>query len=405
MDENLAITVNDVSKHFMLPHERSHTIKSMITGVLSGKMNRQVSKQQALKNISFAVKKGEFFGIVGRNGSGKSTLLKMLAGIYQPNKGSVEINGKLVPFIELGVGFNGELTGRENVYLNGALLGFSKKEVDAQYKDIVEFAELEEFMDQKLKNYSSGMQVRLAFSLATRAKTDILLVDEVLAVGDADFQRKCFRYFRELKRNKKTVIFVSHDMSAVQEYCDRAILIENSELVLEGNAYDVGSAYTRMFSEQTDGPADLSKIQRRWGNKKATFNTVKVNPRQITTEKELTISGEFTVHKNLEELIVGFKVRETDGSGTTLFGTNSKIQRKELKNLKKGEKYTVEWQVPNILNDGQYSLDVALVGQDYAETYDSWDEAGVVSVEKIEPNPYPSAPIITTKISRKNQPS
>src|SRR5690606_31573026 len=153
---------------------------------------RTYEKQQVLKNISFEIKKGEFVGIVGRNGSGKSTLLKLLAGIYSPDKGSIEVNGKLVPFIELGVGFNPELTGRENVFLNGALLGFNRKEMQAMYKDIVEFAELERFMDQKLKNYSSGMQVRLAFSIAIRAQSDILLIDEVLAVGDAAFQQKCY---------------------------------------------------------------------------------------------------------------------------------------------------------------------------------------------------------------------
>src|SRR5690606_7141480 len=154
---------------------------------------RKYEKQQVLKDINFEIKKGEFFGIVGRNGSGKSTLLKLLAGIYSPDSGHVQVNGKLVPFIELGVGFNPELTGRENVFLNGALLGFNRKEMESMYEEIVEFAELERFMDQKLKNYSSGMQVRLAFSIAIRAKADILVLDEVLAVGDEAFQKKCYQ--------------------------------------------------------------------------------------------------------------------------------------------------------------------------------------------------------------------
>jgi len=200
-DDDIALRVDHVFKHFMLPHERISSVKGLFTNIFNSSALKTKETQHALKNVSFAVKKGEFFGIVGRNGSGKSTLLKMLAGIYQPSKGNIMVDGKLVPFIELGVGFNPELTGRENVYLNGALLGFSHKEVEAMYDEIVTFAELERFMDQKLKNYSSGMQVRLAFSLATRAKADILLVDEVLAVGDADFQRKCFDYFRTLKRN------------------------------------------------------------------------------------------------------------------------------------------------------------------------------------------------------------
>ncbi len=220
-------------------------MKSLIVHPLRSRQPK--NKFHALKGVSFEVKKGEFFGIVGRNGSGKSTLLKILAGIYQPTDGSVKTDGKLVPFIELGVGFNPELTGKENVYLNGALLGFSKKEVDARYKDIVEFAELEDFMDQRLKNYSSGMQVRLAFSVATRAQADILLIDEVLAVGDADFQRKCFDYFKALKKSGVTVVFVTHDMSAVKEYCDRVILVEDGVIRSEGDASVVSKEYAALF--------------------------------------------------------------------------------------------------------------------------------------------------------------
>ncbi len=231
MDE-LAIRVEGVNKSFVLPHERPNSVKSLFVSPFKSKLKNSKEIQKSLTNISFSVKKGEFFGIVGRNGSGKSTLLKILAGIYQPNSGNVKITGRLVPFIELGVGFNPELTGRENVYLNGALLGFSPKEIDKKYDSIVDFAELERFMDQRLKNYSSGMQVRLAFSVATiLAESDILLIDEVLAVGDADFQRKCFNYFKKLKKDKKTVVFVSHDMDAVREYCDRALLIDDSKVV------------------------------------------------------------------------------------------------------------------------------------------------------------------------------
>src|SRR5580700_2179198 len=167
MDDDVAIKVDSVYKDFILSHEKASSVKGVFVGMLRHATEKK-EKQHALKDISFEVKKGEFFGIVGRNGSGKSTLLKILAGIYQPTKGSIQVNGRLVPFIELGVGFNGELTGRDNVYLNGAMLGFSVKQVDIMYDDIVKFAELERFMDQKLKNYSSGMQVRLAFSMAVK---------------------------------------------------------------------------------------------------------------------------------------------------------------------------------------------------------------------------------------------
>lgn len=243
MTSDVAIKVSHVSKSFKLPHDKQSSIKGgLISLVKNGR--RTFEMQQVLKDISFEIKKGEFFGIVGRNGSGKSTLLKTIAGIYVPTKGGVQINGSLTPFIELGVGFNPELTGRENVYLNGALLGFNREEMAAMYDDIVEFAELERFMDQKLKNYSSGMQVRLAFSIAIRAQGDILLLDEVLAVGDAAFQQKCFDYFEQLKKDKKTIIIVTHDMSAVQRFCSRAMIIENGLIKKIGKPSDIADTYT-----------------------------------------------------------------------------------------------------------------------------------------------------------------
>ncbi len=240
MNEDIAIKVEGVSKAFKLPHEKTTSIKSALVNF---RKQRTYEKQFALKDISFEVKKGEFFGIVGRNGSGKSTLLKLLAGIYEPNKGTIRVNGKLTPFIELGVGFNPELTGRENVFLNGALLGFNRKEMLAMYRDIVKFAELEHFMDQKLKNYSSGMQVRLAFSIAIRAESDILLLDEVLAVGDAAFQQKCYDYFEDLKHNHKTVIFVSHDMGAVRRFCTKVIYIKHGKIVYSGDPLEGADLY------------------------------------------------------------------------------------------------------------------------------------------------------------------
>lgn len=223
-DQQTVIKVSHVTKRFQLPHEKTDSIKSALISL--GSKNRSFEEQVALQDISFEVKKGEFFGIIGRNGSGKSTLLKIIAEIYTPTTGSVEVTGKLVPFIELGVGFNPELTGRENVFLNGALLGFSRKEMSVMYEDIVKFAELERFMDQKLKNYSSGMQVRLAFSIAIRAEGDILLLDEILAVGDQAFQFKCLNYFKELKKNNKTVVLVTHDMNNITSFCDRALVID-----------------------------------------------------------------------------------------------------------------------------------------------------------------------------------
>ncbi|MBT1182279.1 ABC transporter ATP-binding protein [Bifidobacterium sp. CP2] len=243
MENPVVLSVEHVSKVFKLPTEQATGLKQAFINWTKG--IKGYKKQQVLKDISFEVHQGEFFGIVGRNGGGKSTLLKIISQIYCPETGSVTVNGKLVPFIELGVGFNPELTGRENVYLNGALLGFTHEEVDAMYDDIVEFAELEEFMDQKLKNYSSGMQVRLAFSVAIKAQGDILVLDEVLAVGDEAFQRKCDDFFTEIRKDPtKTVILVTHDMNSVKKYCTRAMMIKDGEVAAIGDKETVTSKYT-----------------------------------------------------------------------------------------------------------------------------------------------------------------
>ena len=246
LDNGIAITVKNLHKSFKLPTEQAFGLKQAFFNRLRG--IKGYKEQKVLKGLNFEIKKGEFIGIVGRNGSGKSTLLKILAGIYYPEKGKVTINGNLVPFIELGVGFNPELTGRENVYMNGALLGFSNKEMDAMYDDIWEFAELKDFQDQKLKNYSSGMQVRLAFSIAIRARGDILLLDEVLAVGDAAFQQKCNNYFASLKDKNQTVILVTHSMENVRKFCDRAILLENGKIIKDGDPNKIADAYLKLWS-------------------------------------------------------------------------------------------------------------------------------------------------------------
>lgn len=242
-DRPVVLSVQHVAKSFRLPTEQATGLKMAFLNWTKGVSG--FTEQKVLRDISFEVKQGDFFGIVGRNGSGKSTLLKIISGIYVPNKGTVTVNGKLVSFIELGVGFNPELTGRENVYLNGALLGFTREEIDAMYDDIVDFAELGDFMDQKLKNYSSGMQVRLAFSVAIKAQGDILVLDEVLAVGDEAFQRKCDNFFTKVKKDsKKTVILVTHSMDAVKRYCNNAILIKDGMIIASGDKDKVADQYT-----------------------------------------------------------------------------------------------------------------------------------------------------------------
>lgn len=242
---NIAISVKNLHKNFNLPTEHARGLKQAFFNRLRG--IKGYTEQKVLRGIDFEIKKGEFIGIIGRNGSGKSTLLKILAGIYYPSSGKITVNGTLVPFIELGVGFNPELTGRENVYMNGALLGFSNDEMSKMYDDIWRFAELEKFQDQKLKNYSSGMQVRLAFSIAIRAQGDILLLDEVLAVGDAAFQQKCNDYFKSLKASNQTVILVTHSMENVKRFCTRAILINDGKILKEGDPDTVAEEYLRIL--------------------------------------------------------------------------------------------------------------------------------------------------------------
>jgi ABC-type polysaccharide/polyol phosphate transport system ATPase subunit len=235
-----AILVDGVSKTFRVPEERSHTLKER---ALHPRRRSGHQAFSALKDVSFAVENGEFFGIVGRNGSGKSTLLKCLAGIYGVDQGRIWCNGRMSTFIELGVGFNPDLAALDNVVMNGIMLGLSPREARARYERIIEFAELEEFQDLKLKNYSSGMHVRLAFSVAIQVDADILLIDEVLAVGDASFQQKCFDVFNQMRDEGRTIVFVTHDMGAVNRFCHRAILLERGDLVALGKPKDVADHY------------------------------------------------------------------------------------------------------------------------------------------------------------------
>jgi len=258
VSDDTVVRVTHVSKTFHLPKEHSQELRRHIVNAFKGE--RGYTELNVLRDISFEVHRGDFFGIIGRNGSGKSTLLKLLAGIYQPTSGGIVTVGRVVPFIELGVGFNPELSGRENVYLNGAMLGFSNAEIGQMYGDIVSFAELDGFMDQKLKNYSSGMQVRLAFSIAIKSDADVLILDEVLAVGDEAFQRKCNEYFESVKQDpSKTIILVTHGMAAVRQFCNRAILIENGEISLAGDPDQVASAYSRQFIMQSETSMDSAE--------------------------------------------------------------------------------------------------------------------------------------------------
>jgi ABC-2 type transport system ATP-binding protein len=357
---DVAISVENVSKTFKLPHERYASIKSLFINFYRRKKTYEL--QEALNDVSFQIKKGEFFGIVGRNGSGKSTLLKLIAGIYTPTKGKIKINGSLTPFIELGVGFNKELTGRENVYLNGALLGFNRKQMNAMYKDIVEFAELEKFMDQKLKNYSSGMQVRLAFSIAIRAHADILLIDEVLAVGDAAFQQKCYDYFSELKHNKKTIILVSHSMQVVERYCDRGLLLENGQITKISSSDEISNMYEQMFLREA-----MQKMNETSRTTKATSGrNIEISKLSILQDGKETNE---LVGKNNIELIIDLECKEPmqidlgvnikDRDKNMLISASTETLRGKIK-LSKGSKKTIFFTIENILKDGLYTVNIGI---------------------------------------------
>ncbi len=392
MSEEIAVKIQNVSKTFRLPHEKVSSLKDVFTHPFKAAKASGFENQSALKDISLDIKKGEFFGIVGRNGSGKSTLLKIIAQIYRPTSGSVTVNGRLVPFIELGVGFNPELTGKENVYLNGALMGFSRVEIADMYDDIVAFAELENFMDQKLKNYSSGMQVRLAFSVATRAKADVLLIDEVLAVGDADFQRKCFNYFRSLKSQNTTIVFVSHDMEAVREFCDRCALIDSNEVIYEGSPEVAAEKYLKLFSQ--DNVEVLTDQSERWGDGSATVESVKVKKQANT----LTITTRLRFVEEMDNPIAGFIVKNS--SGEVLCGTNNKILQTVLGTFDPGEECELTWGLPNIFGDDKFFVDVAVTHRDGVTQADWWHDAAYFSNTNLKSTPHPVSPPITLNVKK-----
>lgn len=372
-----AVVIKEVSKSFKLPHERHSGIKNLLVNFY--KRRKGYEHQHVLHDVNFEVKRGEFFGIVGRNGSGKSTLLKLLAGIYVPDKGLVQVNGQLTPFIELGVGFNPELTGRENVFLNGALLGFGRKEIEAMYRDIVVFAELERFMDQKLKNYSSGMQVRLAFSIAIRAKQDVLLVDEVLAVGDSEFQAKCYKTFRELKEAGRTIIFVTHDMSAVERFCDRVLVLHKGDVHGIYSPRKAASIYERLnatLAESKGGEVETDTSKpKRWGTGEVKLTQVQINgaTKNPTVEQgeHMTLTFTFTAHAT-KKLVMGLAFYDT--FGVNIAGPNS-IEIPLTSN--KPATFTVT-KLP--FNPGRYSMRAVVFDQNAEAEYDHQEEAAAFTV-------------------------
>jgi ABC-type polysaccharide/polyol phosphate transport system ATPase subunit len=346
----VAIEVSGVEKTFRIPTQRVDSLKERLT-TFSQSDYREL---HALRGVSFEVERGEFFGIVGRNGSGKSTLLKILASIYAADGGRVRMAGRLAPFIELGVGFNNELTARENVELNGVMMGLTRKDARSRLDAVLEFAELEEFVDLKLKNYSSGMLVRLAFSVMIQSDAEILLIDEVLAVGDASFQQKCADVFYEIRNSDRTVVFVTHDMSAVEQYCHRAMLLHDGRITAIGDADEVARSYLRLNFEQApgEGDADMGGM--------ADITLVDVwledggGERITNVEKgaELRFGAVFEAQRQVDGPSFGFAFSNADGVEVTGFGLG--LSGEVPDRLEPGQRVRLGGEIENRLAPGRY---------------------------------------------------
>ena len=347
-----AIQVEDVHKAFMIPTHRVDSLKERFVRPFSAPDYREL---RALDGISFEVRRGEFFGIVGRNGSGKSTLLKLLASIYRADSGTIRMAGRLAPFIELGVGFNQDLTARENIVLNGVMMGLSPREMRRRTAAIIEFAELGDFVDLKLKNYSSGMLVRLAFSVMMEADADVLLIDEVLAVGDASFQQKCADAFRQMKAQGKTIVLVTHEMGTVEAYCHRAMLISEGRIQTLGDPGEVGRDYLRLNFER-EGSAETVLHEQTDDVRIVDLTLQDERGEAISTIEhgsDIRLRLELEARRDLPGIDVGFLVANADRVDVLNFGIPVG-EKQGARSVAAGERVSVEARVENHLAGGRY---------------------------------------------------
>jgi ABC-type polysaccharide/polyol phosphate transport system ATPase subunit len=349
-----AVSIDGVSKTFRLPHQQYSTLKERALHPLR---STSYDELHAVKDISLEIGAGEFFGIVGRNGSGKSTLLKCIAGIYGVDQGRISIAGRLSPFIELGVGFNMDLTARDNVIINAIMLGLSRRQARARFDEVIEFAELEEFIDLKLKNYSSGMLVRLAFATSIQVEAEILLIDEVLAVGDAAFQQKCFEEFYRLKREGRTIVFVSHDMYSVERFCNRAMLMERGSMVEIGDPRTIGRAYQKLNFGQLpheapteDHTSSGTVIAESWfesaGGERIT---------SIDQEERLSMCFEVRLGERLRNPVFAATLR-TELGHTIVVARSDQHGHGGGGSFEAGESVIARFDVPNWLTPSRYTL-------------------------------------------------
>jgi ABC-type polysaccharide/polyol phosphate transport system ATPase subunit len=365
MAQPVAIEVRSVAKTFRIPTNRASTLKQRVLHPLQGQQYRPL---QALEDISVEVRQGEFFGITGRNGSGKSTLLKLIASIYRADAGTIRVAGRMAPFIELGVGFNPELSAYDNVVLNGVMMGLTPREARRRFDQVIEFAELEEFTELKLRNYSSGMRVRLAFAVMVQVDADVMLIDEVLAVGDAAFQERCAETFDRLIERGKTIVLVTHSMGNLSRYCDRAMLLERGRIDTIGNPEEVAARYTEVnFAQQKQRrgarkpgepraprrePLRLARVTDAWIENGARERTLALDRRQ-----PIELRAEVEVDEGFEDGSFGFEIWKA--GGRMLFAPPS-TSLGDDGHLTAGERLRVAASIENRLTPGRYRLNCGI---------------------------------------------
>jgi len=381
-----AVLAEGVSKSFRVPKHQVHTLKER---VLHPMRRSGIEEFEALRDVNFAVETGGFFGIVGRNGSGKSTLLKCLAGIYKSDSGLIRIDGRVSTFIELGVGFNPDLAARDNIAINGAILGLSRREARRRFDAVIDFAELRGFSDLKLKNYSSGMMVRLAFAVMIEIDADVLLIDEVLAVGDAAFQQKCFDEFEEIRRSGRTVLLVTHDMGAVRRFCDHGILLDKGRVLASGSSEEIGDRYLDINFAASEAAAADAGAEQPAGGGQPSLGTgdAEILGLQFeaasggisgTLPNGAKVVATLEVHfpSRVEDPVFAFTLK--NGAGTPLFSPSSSWELAHSGTFAAGE--TVQWRVSfdNILGPDRYSASAAVTRQGGAALCIREDLASVV---------------------------
>lgn len=384
-----AIEVLNISKKFRITHGKEETLKGWLVNLFH-RRKQTTEEFWALKNVSFSVNKGETLGVIGGNGSGKTTLLRVLAGIYSPTTGKVKSTGKISTLFELGTGFHPELSGRENIYLNGSILGLSKKEIDEKFNQILEFSELEKFIDTPIKHYSSGMQVRLAFSVAINVNPEILLVDEVLAVGDASFQGKSFNTFKEFKKKGITIVFVSHDIGSVQNFCDRVLVMKDGSPYFIGRPDKAALEYLKLnLSKQDDKQNENEKSASRkthkeWSVEKIEFyNKAGKKTDLFETGDAITCRIFYRSHKRILNPVVGIAIYSESGAHIT--GPNTKDSKYNIEKVE-GDGY-IDYVIQKApLLAGNYYITVGFFDDKVIHSYDFVDRGASFKILSVGVN-------------------